>query len=33
VIVNGEIGICLKDEVGQFSSLLPGIVHLRYASP
>jgi hypothetical protein len=26
VIVMGEIGICLKGEVGQFSSLLPGIV-------
>jgi hypothetical protein len=26
VIVKGEIGICLKDEVGQFSSLLPGTV-------
>jgi hypothetical protein len=27
VIVMGEIGICLKGEVGQFSSLLPRIVH------
>jgi hypothetical protein len=27
VIVMGEISICLKGEVGQFSSLLPGIVH------
>jgi hypothetical protein len=27
VIVMGEIGICLKGEVGQFSSLLPGTVH------
>jgi hypothetical protein len=27
VIVMGEIGICLKREVGQFSSLLPGTVH------
>jgi hypothetical protein len=27
VIVKGEIDICLKEEVGQFSSLLPGIVH------
>jgi hypothetical protein len=26
VIVMGEIGICLKGEVGQFSSLLQGIV-------
>jgi hypothetical protein len=26
VIVKGEIGICLKGEVRQFSSLLPGIV-------
>jgi hypothetical protein len=26
VIVKGEIGICLKEEVGQFSSLLPGTV-------
>jgi hypothetical protein len=25
-IVMGEIGICLKGEVGQFSSLLPGTV-------
>jgi hypothetical protein len=27
VIVKGEIGICLKGEVRQFSSLLPGTVH------
>jgi hypothetical protein len=26
VIMMGEIGICLKGEVGQFSSLLPGTV-------
>jgi hypothetical protein len=26
VIVKVEIGICLKGEVGQFSSLLPGTV-------
>jgi hypothetical protein len=26
VIVKGEVGICLKGEVGQFSSLLPRIV-------
>jgi hypothetical protein len=26
VIVKGEIGICLKEEVGKFSSLLPGTV-------
>jgi hypothetical protein len=26
VIVKGEICICLKEEVGQFSSLLPGTV-------
>jgi hypothetical protein len=26
VTVQGEIGICLKEEVGQFSSLLPGTV-------
>jgi hypothetical protein len=26
VIIKGEIGICLKGEVGQFSSLLPGTV-------
>jgi hypothetical protein len=25
--VMGEMGICLKGEVGQFSSLLPRIVH------
>jgi hypothetical protein len=25
--VKGEIGICLKGEVRQFSSLLPGTVH------
>jgi hypothetical protein len=29
VIVMGEIGICLKEEVGQFSSLLPGTVHQK----
>jgi hypothetical protein len=28
--VMGEIGICLKGEVGQFSPLLPGTVHLRW---
>ena len=28
VIVKGEIGICLKEKVGQFSSLLLGTVHL-----
>jgi hypothetical protein len=27
VIVKGEIGIYLKEEVGQFSSLLPRTVH------
>jgi hypothetical protein len=27
VIVKGEIGICLKGEIGHFSSLFPGIVH------
>jgi hypothetical protein len=26
VIVKGEIGIFLKEEVGQFSSLLPGTI-------
>jgi hypothetical protein len=29
VIVKGEIGICLKGEVGQFSSLLLGTVQSR----
>jgi hypothetical protein len=29
VIVKGEIGISLKEGVGQFSSLLPGTVHLQ----
>jgi hypothetical protein len=28
VIVKGEIGICLKEEVGQFSSLLPWTILL-----
>jgi hypothetical protein len=28
VIVKGKIGICLKGEVRQFSSLLPGTVHV-----
>jgi hypothetical protein len=33
VIVMGEIGICLKGEVGQFSSLLLGSVQLIAAFP
>jgi hypothetical protein len=30
VIVMGEIGICLKGEVGMFSSLLPGTIQGHY---
>ena len=30
VIVKGEMGICLKQEVGQFSSFLLGTVHEEY---
>jgi hypothetical protein len=29
----GEIGICLKGEVGQFSSLLSGTVHPFFQKP
>jgi hypothetical protein len=32
VIVKGEIGICLKGEVGQFSSLLLGTVQVSHSS-